>query len=181
MDHKDVKHGALIELRNSETGQWLPLSIISIVFDTIECRTLQNEPIFTTTSALIKGARLRPPDGSCRACGDKAHEGPCIDRQCSKCGVPVNVSGEPRPKRPVHVYRLRKLAEIAEAKPYPTREQNATLQRDLIGQLQTLRNAKEVHQGKVMLSELERVTLMRALENAALLIDALPREKRKGS
>ena len=76
LEPKDIKHGALIELYDGETAQWLPLSIISIVFDNVECRTLANEPILTTTSALIMGARLRPRDGSCRDCGDEAHDGP---------------------------------------------------------------------------------------------------------
>ena len=60
MDPKSIQRGALIELRDTETNQWLPLTIISVVFDKVECRTLANEPIFTTTSALIMDARLRP-------------------------------------------------------------------------------------------------------------------------
>ena len=91
MEPKSIQRGALIELRDTESGQWLPLTIVSIVFDKVECRTLANEPILTTTSALIKDARLRPCDRSCRDCGDDAHEGPCIDRQCSECGGTLTI------------------------------------------------------------------------------------------
>ena len=187
MEPKSIQRGALIELRDSETGQWIPLSIISIVHNTVECRTLTNEPILTTTSALIKDARLRPSNGSCRDCGDEAHEGPCIDRQCSACGVTVSSRCSQHPQSAVHVYRrLRYLAEIVEDKPYPTREQSSALRRDLIEQMQTLRNAAEVRgagwSGKVMISSLERADILSALENAARLIDSLPSsEKRRGS
>jgi len=75
LEPKDIKHGALIELCDTETNQWLPLTIVSVVFDKVECRMLTGEPIFTTTSALIVDARLRPRDGSCRDCGDDAHGG----------------------------------------------------------------------------------------------------------
>jgi hypothetical protein len=182
MEHKSIQRGALIELRDHETGQWLPLSIISIVFDKVECRTLANEPIHTTTSALVKDARLRPRDGSCRDCGDEAHEGPCTDRHCSECGVAVSSRCSQHPMAAVHVYRRQRyLAEIVEDKPYPTRELSAALRRDLAEQLSTLRNASEVRQGKVMISGLERAEIMAALENAVRLIDSLPSEKRRGS
>lgn len=180
MDPKSIQRGALIELRDAETGQWLPLSIISVVFDNVECRTLANAPIHTKTSALIKDARLRPSDGSCRDCGDDAHEGPCTDRHCSECGVEVSSRCSQHPMQPVHVYRRQRyLAEIVEDKPYPTREQRAALRRDLAEQMQTLRNAPEVRQGKVMISGLERAEILGALENAAKLIDALPNAKRR--
>jgi hypothetical protein len=150
------------------------------VHDNVECRTLANEPILTTTSALIKDARLRPRDGSCRDCGDEAHEGPCIDRQCSECGVTVGSRCSQHPQSAVHVYRrLRYLAEIVEDKPYPTREQSEALRRDLAEQTRVLRNASEVRQGKVMISGIERADVLSALENAARLIDSLPRDKRR--
>ena len=125
MDPKSIKHGALIELRDAETGQWLSLSIISIVFDNVECRTPANEPILTTRAALVKDARLRLRDGSCADCGWEAHDGPCIERRCSECGAEVFSHCSRHPHRPVHVYRrMRYLAEIIEDKPYPTREQS---------------------------------------------------------
>ena len=180
LEPKDIKHGALIELRDSETSQWLTLSIISIVFDNVECRTLANEPIFTTTSALIMDARLRPRDGSCRDCGDDAHDGPCIDRQCSECGASVSSRCSQHPQKPVHVYRrLRYLAEIVEDKPYPTREQSAAILRDILEQMRTLRDAEEVRQGRVLLTTVARAEILSALENAAKLIDSLPGEKRR--
>ena len=182
MEPKSIQHGALIELRDTETNQWIPLTIISIVFDNVECRTLANEPIFTTKSALIKDARLRPSNGSCRDCGADAHFGPCTDRRCSECGAEVSSRCSQHPLRPVHVYkRLRYLAEIVEDKPYPTREQSQALRRDLAEQMRVLRNASEVRQGKVMISGLERAEILGALENAAKLIDSLPTEKRRSS
>lgn len=182
MDPKSIQRGALIELRDTETNQWRPLSIISIVFDNVECRTLANEPILTTKLELTKDARLRPRDGSCRDCGDEAHEGPCIDRQCSECGVAVGSRCSQHPQSAVHVYRrLRYLAEIVEDKPYPTREQSQALQRDLMEQMRALRDAREVRQGTVMINVVERAEILGALENAMKLIDALPTEKRRGS
>lgn len=182
LEPKDIKHGVLIELYDSETNQWLPLSIVSIVFDNVECRTLANEPILTTTSALIMGARLRPRDGSCRDCGDDAHDGPCIDRQCSECGACVSSRCSQHPQSPVHVYRrLRYLAEIVEDKPYPTREQSDALRRDLLDQMRTLRDADEPRQGRVMIAAIYRTEILSALENAVKLIDALPAEKRRTS
>ena len=180
MEPKDIKHGALFELRDTETGQWIPLSIISIVFDKVECRTLANEPILTTTSALIQNARLRPRDGSCRDCGDEAHDGPCIDRQCSECGACVSSRCSQHPQSAVHVYhRLRYLAEIVEDKPYPTREQSEAHRRDLMEQIQALRNATEVRQNRYMITGAERLEIMSALDNAAKLIEALPGERRR--
>jgi hypothetical protein len=182
MERKSLQHGTLIELRDSETGQWIPLSIISIVFDNVECRTLSNEPILTTKSALIKDARLRPRDGSCRDCGDDAHNGPCIDRQCAECGVTVGSRCSQHPQSAVHVYRrLRYLAEIVEDKPYPTREQSTVLRRDLLEQMRVLRFAEEPRQGRVMITSLERAEILSALENAAKLIDSLPTEKKRSS
>jgi hypothetical protein len=180
MDPKDLKHGALIELRDAETGQWLPLSIISVVHNNVECRTLANEPILTTMAALIENARLRPRNGSCRDCGDEAHEGPCIDRQCSECGSCVSSRCSQHPQSAVHVYRrVRYLAEIVEDRPYPTREQSEALRRDLMEQMQLLRSAEEPRQGRVLLKSTERFDILSALENAAKLIDSLPSETRR--
>lgn len=180
MDPKSIKRGALIELRDDETGQWLPLSIISIVFDKIECRTLTNEPIHTTTTALIKDARLRPHDGSCRDCGDEAHDGPCVDRICSECNTTLRSRCFHHPEAPVHVYRRKRyLAEIEEDKPYPTRETTVALQRDLAEQMRTLRAGEEVRQNRVMITGVARAEILSALENALRLIDALPTEKRR--
>ena len=182
MEAKSIKHGALIELFDAETKEWRPLSIISIVFDNVECRTLANEPILTTKSALIKDARLRPSNGSCPDCGWEAHDGPCIERRCSECGAEVSSRCSQHPHRPVHVYRrMRYLAEIVEDKPYPTREQSLALRSDLAEQMRVLRNASEVRQGKVMISGLERSEILGAIENAMKLIDALPTEKRRPS
>jgi len=182
MAPKDIQRRALIELRDDKTGQWIPLTIISIVFDKIECRTLANEPIHTTTAALIKDARLRPPDGSCRDCGAEAHNGPCIDRICAECGAQVRSRCAEHPDQPVHVYRRKRyLAEIEEDKPYPTRENSLPLQRDLSEQMRTLRNADEVRQGRVMITSLARTEILSALENAFRLLASLPTEKRRGT
>lgn len=179
MQPKDVQRGALIELRDSETGQWLPLFIISIVHDHVECRTIANEPILTTTTALIENARLRPRDGSCRDCGDDAHEGPCIDRLCSECGVCVSSRCSQHPQSAVHVYRRQRyLAEIVLDKPYPTRESSEALRRDLSDQMRTLRFADELR-GRVMLKPLERTEILSAIENALQLIDALPNNTKR--
>jgi len=180
MQPKDIQRGALIELRDAETQQWIPLSIVSIVFDNVECRTLANEPILTTKAALIKDARLRPSDGSCRDCGDEAHDGPCIDRVCSECGSCVSSRCSQHPQSPVHIYkRLRYLAEIVEDKPYPTRESCHALQKDLITQMYTLRKAEQPRQSRVMITIVERSEILSALENAIRLIDELPSEKRR--
>ena len=180
MDPKSIKRGALIELRDAETSQWIALSIVSIVYDNVECRTLANEPILTTTSALIKDARLRPRDGSCRDCGDDAHEGSCIDRQCSECGKRVSSQCFQHPLQPIHVYRRKRyLAEIVEDRPYPTRELSEALRRDLMEQLQALRNATEVRQNRYMITGAERVEIMSAIDNAVKLIGTLPGERRR--
>jgi len=183
MDPKHIKHGVRIELLDSETAQWVPLTIISIVFDKIECRTLANEPILTTTAALIKDARLRPYDGSCADCGYDAHDGPCVERICSECGVEVSSRCSRHPYVPVHVYRRKRyLAEVVADKPYPTREQSEALRRDLLTQMQTLRSAEEPRQGRVMIKGTERADILSAIENAVALIDSLPSpHKRRGS
>jgi len=182
LEPKSIQRGALIELLDTETDQWLPLTIVSIVLDNVECRTRANEQIFTTKSALIKNARLRPRDGSCRDCGCDAHDGSCIERRCSECGVDVSSRCSQHPTRPVHVYRRQRyLAEIVEDKPYPTREQNQALRHDIAEQMRVLRNASEVRQGKIMINGLERAEILVALENAAKLIDSLPTEKRRDS
>ena len=182
MEPKSLQRGALIELRDDETGQWLPLTIVSIVFDKVECRMLTGEPIFTTTSVLIQDARLRPHDGSCRDCGYDAHDGPCTDRHCAECGVEISSRCSQHPMQPVHVYRRQRyLAEIIEDMPYPTREQSAVIRRDILEQMRALRDAEEVRQGRVLLTTVARAEILSALENAAKLIDALPSEKRRGS
>ena len=181
MEPKDIQRGALIELRDAETGEWIPLSIRSIVFDNVECRTLANEPILTTTTALIKDARLRPRDGSCRDCGDEAHDGPCIDRQCGECGATISSRCSQHPQAPVHVYRrLRYLAEVVADKPYPTRERSEELRRDLTTQMRMLRDAEQPRQSRVMITVVQRSEVMSALENAIKLIESLPSEKRRG-
>ena len=181
MDHKDVKRGALIELRDGETGQWLPLRIVSIVYDNVECRTLANEPIYAKASALVKDARLRPSDGTCRDCGCEAHDGPCVDRICAECKAAVRSRCAQHPEAPVHVYRrTRYLAEIEEDKPYPTRESSRALQQDLLEQMRALRLAEEIRQNRYMINGLVRSEILSALESAVRLIDALPTDKRKG-
>lgn len=181
MDPKSIRRGALIELRDEETQTWIPLTIVSIVFDNVECRTLANEPILTTTLALVKGARLRPQDGSCRDCGCEAHAGACVDRRCAECGAAVGAHCSRHPDQPVHVYRRKRyLAEIEHDKPYPTRESCLALQKDLITQMHTLRNAEQPRQSRVMITVVERSEIVSALENAIRLIDALPTEKRRG-
>lgn len=181
MDPKSMQRGALIEVRDMETDQWLPLTIVSVSAGSsnVECRMLTGEAIFTTTSALIKDARLRPRDGSCRDCGYEAHDGPCIERRCSECGAEVSARCSQHPQSAVHVYRrLRYLAEIIEDKPYPTRETSRALQQDIAEQLRVLRNANEVRQNRYMITGLERSEILSALENVARLIDSLPSEKR---
>ena len=180
MDPSSIKRGALIELRDDETGQWLALTIVSIVNDHAECRTLRNEPILTTTSALIKDARLRPHDGSCRDCGGEAHDGPCIDRICGECGTTLRSRCVHHPEAAVHVYRRKRyLAEIEEDKPYPTRESSHALQQDLAEQMRALRNAEEVRQNRYMINGQVRFEVLSALENALRLIESLPSDKRR--
>jgi hypothetical protein len=182
MEPKSIQRGTLIELYDAETKQWLPLTIVSIVFDKVECRTLANEPILTTTSALIKDARLRPRDGSCPDCGYEAHDGPCVERRCAECGAEVSSRCSRHPDQPVHVYRRKRyLAEIEHDKPYPTRESCLALQKDLAAQMYTLRHAEQPRQSRVMITVVERSEILSALENAIRLIDSLPTEKRRSS
>lgn len=182
MDPKSIRRGALIELRDDETKSWIPLTIISIVHDNVECRTLTDEPILTTTTALIKNARLRPSNGSCSDCGYEAHDGPCVERRCGECGAEVSSRCSLHPQQPVHVYRrVRYLAEIVEDKPYPTRENCLALQKDLAAQMYTLRHAEQPRQSRVMITVVERSEILSALENAIRLIDSLPTEKRRAS
>ena len=106
MDPKTIKPGAMIELRDEETESWIPLTIVAVSEDgNVMCHTIMEAPILTKTSSLITGARLRPRDGSCRDCGDEAHDGPCIERLCSECGAPVSSRCSQHPTQPVHVYR----------------------------------------------------------------------------
>lgn len=182
MEPKHIKQGALIELRDNDTESWIPLTIISIVFDNVECRTLANEPILTTKSALAKDARLRSRDGSCADCGYDAHDGPCIERRCSDCGAEVSSRCSRHPEASVHVYRRKRyLAEIEEDKPYPTRERSEALRRDLAEQMRVLRNAEQPRQSRVMITVTERAEVLSALENAIKLIESLPTEKRRSS
>jgi DNA-binding CsgD family transcriptional regulator len=63
LEHTSIKVGTLIELRDAESAAWIPLTIVSVVFDNVECRTTTNQPIFTKTSDLVRDARLPPsPD-----------------------------------------------------------------------------------------------------------------------
>jgi hypothetical protein len=180
LEPASIKKGALIELRDAESGGWLPLTIEFVSGTTVACRTLADEPILTTTAALIKDARLRPRDGSCRDCGDEAHQGSCIERRCSECGAEVSSRCSQHPQRPVHVYRRQRyLAEIVEDKPYPTRDQAEALRRDLLEQMRVLRDAEEPRQGRVMIRVTERSDILSAIENAMQLIDSLPSAKRR--
>lgn len=184
MDPKSIRPGALIELRDEETESWLQLTIVSVSESSgnVQCQMLTGEPIFATMSSLITGARLRPRDGSCRDCGDEAHDGPCIERVCSECGSPVASRCSQHPTQPVHVYRrLRYLADIVEERPYPTRETGEALRRDLWEQIRTLRDAEVPRQGRVMIKATERSEIISALENAMALIDSLPGKKRRSS
>src|SRR5207244_1028269 len=123
MDLKHIRPGALIELRDEESVTWIPLTIFSVEDGYVECRTLADEPIHTTVSALVKDARLRPGDGRCRDCGHEAHEGLCVERRCAECNAEVGSHCMHHPDQPVHVYRRKRyLAEIERDKPYPTRE-----------------------------------------------------------
>ena len=182
MDPKSIKPGTLIELRDEETESWLPLTIVSVSEGSgnVQCQMVTGEPIFTTTSSLITGARLRPRDGSCRDCGNEAHDGACEERRCSECGSEVSSRCSQHPTRPVHVYRrLRYLADIIEEHPYPTREHGEALRRDLMEQMRTLRDAEVPRQGRVMIKATERSEIIAALENAMKLIESLPGKKRK--
>lgn len=180
LDPKDLRRGAAIELYDAKRREWLPLTIISIVFDNIECRTLANEPILTTSAALIRDARVRPSDGSCRDCVYEAHDGPCVERTCSECGAEVSSRCSQHPTKAVHVYRrMRYLAEIVEDRPYPTRESADALRRDLQEQMRVLRNGEQPRQGRVIITAVERSEVVSALENALALIAALPGERKK--
>lgn len=184
MDPKHIRQGALIELHDEETATWIPLTVVtvSVTSGNVECRTLANEPILTTTSALVKDARLRSRDGSCRDCGYDAHDGPCVERRCSECNAEVSSCCMHHPERPVHVYRRKRyLAEIEEDKPYPTREGSRVLQQDLAEQMRTLRDADQVRQNRVMITGVQRAEILSALENAIHLIESLPTEKRRGA
>ena len=179
MDPKHIKPDVLIELRDEETQSWLPLTIVSVAGANVECRMLTGEPILTTVSALVTDARLRPRDGSCADCGYEAHDGPCVERVCSECGVEVSSRCSQHPQQPVHVYRrVRYLAEIVADKPYPTREWSRGLRNDLAEQMRILRNAEQPRQSRVMITVTERADMLSAIENAIKLIDALPTEKR---
>jgi hypothetical protein len=180
MDPKQIKAGALIELRDEETQAWLPLTIVSVTGANVECRTLADEPILTTVSALVTDARLRPRDGSCVDCGYEAHDGPCTERVCSECGVEVSSRCSRHPYQAVNVYRrLRYLAEVVHDKPFPTRDTAEALRRDLLTQMQTLRNAEQPRQSRVMITVSDRADILSAIENAVALIESLPNEKRR--
>lgn len=180
LDPASIKRGALIELRDDEGHSWIPMTITSVEGNNVECQTLADETILTTTAALVKDARLRPRDGSCRDCGDEAHQGSCVEHRCSECGAEVSSRCSQHPQRPVHVYRRQRyLAEIVEDKPYPTWEQAAALRRDLLEQMQTLRHAEEPRQGRVMIKATDRFEIVSAIENVIALIDALPGGKRR--
>ncbi|HSX23462.1 MAG TPA: hypothetical protein VLE97_11875 [Gaiellaceae bacterium] len=180
MDPKHIKPGVMIELRDEETQSWLTLTIASVTGDKVECRRLTGGPIYTTMSSLIADARLRPRDGSCPDCGYEAHDGPCVERRCSECGAEVSSRCSQHPHQAVHVYRrLRYLAEIVEDKPFPTRESSEALRRDLIAQVQTLRNAEQPRQSRVMITVGDRGDILSALENALVLIESLPGGERR--
>lgn len=180
MDPKHIKPDVMIELRDEETKSWLPLTIAAVTQNNVECRMLTGEPIFTTKAALIADARLRPRDGSCSDCGYEAHDGPCIERICSECGAEVSSRCSQHPHQAVHVYRrLRYLAEVVEDKPFPTRESCEALRRDLVTQMQTLRNAEQPRPSRVMITASDRADIMSALENALALIESLPGKRRR--
>lgn len=180
LDPGSIKQGALIELRDAETAQWIPLTIATVALDRIECRTLADEPILTTVAALLKDARMRPRDGSCADCGDDAHDGACVERVCAECGVDVGSRCSRHPQTPVHVYRrVRYLAEVVEDKPYPTQELSAALRTDLLAQMRALRDAEEPRQGRVLIKTVERSEILAAMENAVRLIDSLPGARRR--
>jgi predicted Zn-ribbon and HTH transcriptional regulator len=181
MDPKHVVKGAMIELYDDETKTWIPLTIVSVSQSgNVECKMLDDAKILTTAAALVSGARLRPRDGSCKDCGYEAHEGPCEERRCSDCGSEVSSRCSQHPTSAVHVYRkMRYLADIIEEKPYPTRQSCEALRRDLIEQMQTLRNAEQPRQSRVMITVTQRMEIISALENATKLIESLPGERRR--
>lgn len=180
MDIKNIRPGVLIELHDEETGQWIPLTIMFVIDRKVECQTLAGEPILTTAGRLIQSARLRPHNGSCGDCGYDAHDGPCVERCCSECGVAISSRCSQHPYSAVHVYRRKRyLAEIIKDKPYPTRETSETIRRDIAEQMRMLRNTSEVRQNRYMITGLERSEILSALENAARLIDSLPSERKR--
>lgn len=182
MDPKHIKPDVMIELRDEETKSWLPLTIVSVTRERVECRMLTGEPILATMASLTTDARLRPRDGSCADCGYDAHDGPCVERRCAECGAEVSSRCSQHPYQAVNVYRrMRYLAEIEHDKPYPTRESCLALQKDLITQRHTLRNAEQPRQSRVMITVGDRADILSALENAIRLIDSLPSEKRRSS
>jgi hypothetical protein len=183
MEPSSIKPGVLVELFDEETEQWVPLTVTKtdgVGSGSVECRTITDERILTTTSALVKGARLRPRDGSCPDCGYDAHDGPCVERVCSECGAEVASRCSQHPYGAVHVYRRKRyLAEIVADRPYPTRESAEALRRDLREQVRVLRNAEQPRQSRVMITVTDRAEILSALENAARLIESLPGEKRR--
>ena len=180
MDPKHIKPDVMIELRDDETKSWLPLTIVSVTQNNVECQMLSGESMLTTRAALLADARLRPRDGSCSDCGYEAHDGPCVERVCSECGVEVSSRCSQHPHQAVHVYRrIRYLAEVVEEKPFPTRETAEALRRDLATQMQTLRNAEQPRPSRVMITVGDRADILSALENALALIESLPGQKRR--
>lgn len=181
MDPKHIKPDVMIELRDDETKSWLPLTIVSVTRDNIECQMLTGEPIFTTMSSLVADARLRPRDGSCADCGWEAHDGPCIERVCSQCGCEVSSRCSQHPQQPVNVYRrIRYLAEIIEDKPFPTQESCAALRADLIDQMDALRNGERPRPSRVMITAQQSFDILSAIDAAVNLINSLPSEKKRG-
>jgi hypothetical protein len=179
LDPKSIKRGALVEMRDDDRGEWIPLTIISIVFDNVELRTISNQPIHAKMADVAIRCRPRPADGSCRDCGDEAHEGSCIDRCCSECGHDVASRCSLHPRAAIHVYRRERwLAELIEDRPYPTQEDSEPLRRDLHDQIATLRNADRPRAGRVMITALQATEIQSALENAAALIGRLPKKTR---
>jgi len=182
MDHKYIRQGARIELYDEETKTWVQLTIVKVTESSgnVECKMLSGEAIFTTTTALMTGARPRPYDGHCADCGCEAHEGACEERRCSECNAEVTGRCLHHPMQPVHVYRrVRYLAEILDDKPYPTQQTCEALRRDLVEQMQTLRNAEQPRASRVMITVTQRAEILSALDNAATLIESLPGDKRR--
>jgi hypothetical protein len=178
LDLEQIKPGKHVELRDDESKDWLPLTIMTVSGKNVECRMTTGEAIFATIDDLLVNARLRPYDGSCADCGDDAHAGPCIERRCSDCGSDVSSRCSQHPLAPVHVYRrIRYLAEVVAEKPYPTQETAAALRRDLVTMMHTLRNAEQPRQSRVMITVADRADILSAIENAVQLIESLPSGK----
>jgi hypothetical protein len=181
LDLKHIKPGVLIEVRDEETASWLPLTIDEVTLDAVKCHMLTGELIYAKKSELIKDARLRPRDGSCADCGWEAHDGPCVERVCSACGVEVSSRCSQHPHQPVNVYRrIRYLAEIVDDKPFPTQERYAALRADLIDQMDVLRNGEKPRPSRVMITAQQSGDMICALDAAVNLINALPSEKKRG-